>query len=80
MGNPVSGAPVSITTVIVNVADVNDNAPTFFHNSYVDSVSESAHVGAIAVAGIGAFDLDAVSYCLIPISKCSTFRSRHGKW
>jgi hypothetical protein len=40
---------------------VNDNAPTFFTNSYVGSVSESAHIGAIAVAGIRAFDLDAVS-------------------
>ena len=68
MGNPISAAPVSTTTVVVTVADVNDNAPTFFTNSYVGSVSESAHVGAITVAGIRAFDLDAVSSCLIPIS------------
>ena len=78
MDNPVSGAPVSTTTVIVTVGDVNDNAPTFFTNSYVGSVSESAHIGAIAVAGIRAFDLDAVSSHLIPISKCSIFHSRHG--
>ena len=68
MGNPISAAPVSTTTVVVTVADVNDNAPTFFTNSYVGSVSESAYVGAIAVAGIRAFDLDAVSSCLIPSS------------
>ena len=60
MGNMVS-APVSTTTVVVTVTDVNDNAPTFFSNSYVGSVSESAHMGAIAVAGVRAFDLDAVS-------------------
>lgn len=78
MNNLVSAAPVSTTTVVVTVADVNDNAPTFFTNSYVGSVSESAHVGAIAVAGIRAFDLDAVSYHPKPIStKCSITHSRH---
>ena len=66
MGNLVSAAPVSTTTIIIMVADVNDNAPTFFTNSYVGSLSESAHIGAIAVAGIRAFDLDAVSCHLIP--------------
>lgn len=78
MDNPVSGAPVSTTTVVVTVGDVNDNAPTFFTNSYVGSVSESAHVGAIAVAGIRAFDLDAVSSHLNQFQSVrSIFHSKH---
>ena len=66
MGNPVSGAPASTATVVVNVGDVNDNSPTFFSSTYVDSILETAHSGAIALAGVRAFDADAVSCCLLP--------------
>ena len=54
-------APTSTATVVVTVTDVNDNPPTFSTNSYLGSVSELADIGNIAVAGVRAFDLDAVS-------------------
>ena len=62
MGNSV-GAPVSHTTVVLTVTDVNDNSPTFFIDSFVGSVAESAQIGNIAVAGVRAFDLDEVGHC-----------------
>ena len=60
MGTAVN-APTSTATVVLTVTDVNDNPPTFSTNSYLGSVSELADIGNIAVAGVRAFDLDAVS-------------------
>ena len=60
MGNTVN-AQASTATIVITVTDVNDNPPTFFTDNFVGSVSELAQTGNIAVAGVRAFDLDAVS-------------------
>lgn len=49
-------------SVLVTLTDINDNTPTFFTNHYTGSVSESARIGDIAVAGIRAFDADSVCF------------------
>ncbi|XP_075684492.1 cadherin-19-like [Rhinoderma darwinii] len=52
-----AGALSTITTVIINVLDVNDNAPKFQQKSYEMSIIESATVGEI-VGAVLADDID----------------------
>lgn len=60
--DPDTSAPRGTTpahaTLVLMATDVNDNAPTFITDHLFGSVSETARIGDVAVAGVRAFDVD----------------------
>ena len=59
------GKPVlsSTVTVIMNIRDVNDNAPVFDPSSYSDEVAENATIGT-SILTVTSTDIDTGILCL----------------
>ena len=57
-----SDAEAAITTVTVEVEDVNDNPPTFHASLYTGFAREDAAIGTNIITTVAAFDNDLVDY------------------
>ena len=55
-----SDAAAAVTTVTVEVEDVNDNPPAFHSSLYTGFAREDAAIGTSIIATVAAFDNDLV--------------------